>query len=275
VISWHDEHQLTLDRCGPRKLAKILNICLRRAEEEAQANDLRTIEDCDSAAADSKLSTPMEAPAQPSPLGSTTPNALEPASAEADDLVKSMSAAISYPSPPPFDPSTPSLQPLVAPPTSHPTTTPKSTKSTSTPSTDTLHALLVDDNKINRQLLVMFMKKHGYTYVEAEDGQEALDAYKASCLPGPCSNAPTRRFDVVLMDINMPIMDGMESTRCIREFEKENGLKRSNIIALTGLASAQAQQEAEASGIDVFLPKPVKFAELKKLLTVKPPPNDD
>jgi CheY-like chemotaxis protein len=73
------------------------------------------------------------------------------------------------------------------------------------------------------------------------------------------------------MDINMPIMDGMESTRCIREFEKENELKRSNIIALTGLASAQAQQEAEASGIDVFLPKPVKFAELKKLLTVKPP----
>ena len=151
-----DEPQLTLHRCGPRKLAKILNICLRRAEEEAQANDLRALDDCDSAAADSKLSTPMEPPVQPSPLGSSTPNALEPASAEADDLVKSMSAAISYPSPPPFDPSTPSLQPLVAPPTSQPTTTPKSAKST-TPSTDTLHALLVDDNKINRQLLVMFM----------------------------------------------------------------------------------------------------------------------
>jgi len=184
--------------------------------------------------------------------------------------VKSMSAAISYPSPPPYDPSTPSIQPLPAP-TSEPTTT----RIPNPPSNDTLHALLVDDNKINRQLLVMFMRKHGYTYVEAEDGQEALDAYKASCLPGPCSNAPTRRFDVVLMDISMPVMDGMESTRCIREFEKENGLKRSNVIALTGLASAQAQQEAEASGIDVFLPKPVKFAELKKLLTVKPPPEED
>jgi len=255
-------------------LAKILSICLRRAEEEAQANEKRHIEDCELAATDSKLSTPLEAPSPLSPSESITPNALEPVSAEADDLVKSMSAAISYPSPPPFDPSTPSLQPLVAPPTSQPSSAPKSTKSAATPSTDTLHALLVDDNKINRQLLVMFMKKHGYSYVEAEDGQEALDAYKASCLPGPCSNAPTRRFDVVLMDINMPIMDGMESTRCIREFEKENELKRSNIIALTGLASAQAQQEAEASGIDVFLPKPVKFAELKKLLTVKPPQED-
>jgi len=115
----------------------------------------------------------------------------------------------------------------------------------------------------------MFMKKHKFSYAEAEDGQEALDAYKASCLPGPHSDAPSRRFDVVLMDISMPVMDGMESTRRIREFEKENGLVRSNVIALTGLASAQAQVEAEASGIDVFMPKPVKFAELKKLLTVK------
>lgn len=183
-------------------------------------------------------------------------------SGKTNDLVRSMSAAISYPSPPPFDPSTPPLQPLVVPkpqPLSVPSQAPA------------LHALLVDDNKINRQLLVMFMKKHKFSYAEAEDGQEALDTYKASCLPGPHSDAPSRRFDVVLMDISMPIMDGMEATRHIREFEKENGLIKSNIIALTGLASAQAQQEAEASGIDVFLPKPVKFAELKKLLTIKAP----
>ena len=190
------------------------------------------------------------------PIEPVAPNGLAPASGESTDLVKSMSAAVSYPSPPPFNPLTPPLQPLAVP--------------TSTPTyTAPLHALLVDDNKINRQLLVMFMKKHKFSYEEAEDGQEALDAYKASCLPGPQSDAPSRRFDVVLMDISMPVMDGMESTRRIREFEKENGLKKSNVIALTGLASAQAQQEAEASGIDVFLPKPVKFAELKKLLTVR------
>ena len=235
--------------CGPRKLAKILNICLQRAEEAKNAapNDHENPEPLPNEPTQKRIGTPEP----------KHPNALEPTSGHAEDLVKSMSAAISYPSPPPFDPSTPYLQPLVVPPPRQPSTTAP------------LHALLVDDNKINRQLLVMFMKKHKFSYAEAEDGQEALDAYKASCLPGPHSDAPSRRFDVVLMDISMPVMDGMESTRRIREFEKENGLAKSNVIALTGLASAQAQQEAEASGIDVFMPKPVKFAELKKLLTVK------
>lgn len=72
-----------------------------------------------------------------------------------------------------------------------------------------------------------------------------------------------------MMDISMPVMDGMESTRRIREFEGENGLGRAQVIALTGLASKEAQSEAMAAGIDVFLPKPVKFAELKKMLTVQ------
>lgn len=194
-----------------------------------------------------KVKTPTtELPSSSPPKG--------PSSSETNDLVKSMSAAVSYPSPPPFDPSTPPLQTIasVCPPNFNPS----------------LHVLLVDDNKINRNLLVMFMKKHKFSYAEAENGQEALDAYKASCLPGPQSDAPSRRFDYVLMDISMPVMDGMESTRRIREFELENGLKKSKVIALTGLASAQAQQEAEAAGIDVFLPKPVKFAELKQLLAV-------
>lgn len=237
--------------CGPRKLAKILNICLQRAEElkNAAPNDCENPEPLPV--------VPQQEVRTPEPKH---PEALEPASGDPTDLVKSMSAAVSYPSPPPFDPATPSLQPLVVPVPQPPNTAPNIAP---------LHALLVDDNPINRQLLVMFMKKHKFSYAEAADGQEALDAYKASCLPGPNSDAPSRRFDVVLMDISMPVMDGMESTRRIREFEKENGLTKSNVIALTGLASAQAQQEAEASGIDVFMPKPVKFAALKQLLTVK------
>jgi CheY-like chemotaxis protein len=137
---------------------------------------------------------------------------------------------------------------------------------TQTTPASALHVLLVDDNKINRQLLVMFMKKNKLSFSEAENGLEALEAYRASCLPGPTSSEPSRRFDFVLMDISMPVMDGMESTRRIREFEKENGLQRAQVIALTGLASAQAQLEAMSAGIDVFLPKPVKFAELKTLL---------
>lgn len=123
------------------------------------------------------------------------------------------------------------------------------------------HVLLVDDNRINLQLLVMFMKKHKFTYAEAQNGQEALDAYIESC--------SSKRFDFVLMDISMPIMNGMEATRRIREHEQENGLSRATVIALTGLASAAAQQEAESSGIDVYMPKPVKFQELRPLLVRK------
>jgi len=60
----------------------------------------------------------------------------------------------------------------------------------------------------------------------------------------------------------------MESTTCIWERKKENGLKRTSVIALTGLASAQAQEDAMASGVDIFLAKPVRFSRLKTLLAV-------
>lgn len=64
----------------------------------------------------------------------------------------------------------------------------------------------------------------------------------------------------------MPVMDGLEATRKIREFELEEGIKPAMIIALTGLGSASAQQEAFASGVDLFLTKPVRLKELVKIL---------
>ncbi|KAL1304634.1 hypothetical protein AAFC00_003598 [Neodothiora populina] len=130
------------------------------------------------------------------------------------------------------------------------------------------HVLLVDDNRINLQLLVMFMKKHKFTYAEASNGQEALDAYIASHDP-EARERGGRPFDFVLMDISMPVMNGMEATRRIREFEAEKELPRATVIALTGLASKSAQQEAESSGIDIYMPKPVKFQELRPLLNRK------
>ncbi|TDZ31940.1 Hybrid signal transduction protein dokA [Colletotrichum spinosum] len=152
-----------------------------------------------------------------------------------------------------------------------------------------LHVLLVDDNKINLKLLVMFMKKCGFSYEEAENGQEAVDRFREASaalllLPPPdhpageddaaapaAPAAPAvcrRRFDFVLMDISMPVLNGFEATRRIRELEREHQMSPpANIIALTGLASADARREAESAGIDVFLPKPVRFAELSKLLT--------
>jgi CheY-like chemotaxis protein len=117
-------------------------------------------------------------------------------------------------------------------------------------------ALIVDDNAINRRLLAAWMKKHKVLFKEAKDGQQALDMYQES----------DGKFDTVLMDISMPVMDGMTATRYIREFEKEKELKSSHIIALTGLTSASAKFEAWTSGVDDFLTKPVDFKRLEKLM---------
>lgn len=176
------------------------------------------------------------------------------------------------------------------------------------------HILLVDDNAINLQLLVMFMRKQGLSYETASNGLLALETYQrafssssssassaALSMPPPPqqqqsseseatantatttahtlqtaaaisrhsspSPPPPPPFTHVLMDISMPIMDGLTSTRKIRAFEAERGIEPpSTIIALTGLASAEAQEDALDAGINQFLVKPVKFGELKGLL---------
>lgn len=64
----------------------------------------------------------------------------------------------------------------------------------------------------------------------------------------------------------MPVLNGFDATRQIRGFEKQKGLEPAKIIALTGLGSASAQQEAFTSGVDLFLTKPVRLKELTKIL---------
>lgn len=146
------------------------------------------------------------------------------------------------------------------------------------------YVLLVDDNEINLQLLVMFMKKQNLSYATASNGLIALEKYEAACGSAPTSpssssggTTPTTRypnglpasqpFTHILMDLSMPVMDGLTSTRRIRALEVERGVKpAATIIALTGLASAEAQDDALLAGINKFLVKPVKFGELKGLL---------
>lgn len=142
---------------------------------------------------------------------------------------------------------------------------------------NTTDLLLVDDNLINLKLLSTFAKKHAHRHLLAHNGQHAVEAYKAACMNTPLpphlfaiQGAPTsaspKRPRVVLMDINMPVMDGYEATRQIRSYEHQERLRPSTIIALTGLGSASAQQEAYACGIDLFMTKPVKLKELRKIL---------
>jgi CheY-like chemotaxis protein len=122
-----------------------------------------------------------------------------------------------------------------------------------------LRCLCVDDNPINLRLLRTFVDKLGHQHVLAADGLEALEAYKAS-------SDEESRIDVVLMDINMPIMDGLEATRQIRAHEIRSNLPKVTIIALTGVADTDIQQEANSSGINLFLIKPVRLADLEVIL---------
>ena len=116
--------------------------------------------------------------------------------------------------------------------------------------------LIVDDNAINRRLLAAFMKRRKINFKEAKDGLQALNAVQEA----------EGTFDTILMDISMPVMDGMTSTRLIREHENKMGLNTAHIIALTGLTSASAKLEAWTSGVDDFLTKPVDFEKLEALM---------
>ncbi|EMT62566.1 Sensor protein rcsC [Fusarium odoratissimum] len=129
------------------------------------------------------------------------------------------------------------------------------------------HVLLVDDNKINLNLLTMFMKKCGFSYEEAENGEEAVETFKKSTIGDAGPGTPVKKhFDYILMDISMPVMNGVEATKRIRKLEAEYKVPRTTVFALTGLASADARLDAMSAGVDLFLPKPVKFAELKTMI---------
>ncbi|RAL10686.1 hybrid sensor histidine kinase/response regulator [Aspergillus homomorphus CBS 101889] len=160
-------------------------------------------------------------------------------------------------SPPTVDP-TPELLQSMSP---APTPSPDSRQSNSIPSAKPLkdvHVLIVDDNDINLKILATFIRKLGCSYDTASNGLIALNTYKSA----------SRRHDIVLMDISMPVMDGITSTEQIRRYEKKMGLIPTRIIAVTGLGSADQQQEALAAGVDEYLVKPVSLSGLKKVMKI-------
>ncbi|CAG8410211.1 unnamed protein product [Penicillium salamii] len=119
--------------------------------------------------------------------------------------------------------------------------------------------LIVDDNKINLSLLSTYLQKRKITHLDkAEDGQTAVNM--ADAMPGG--------YDIIFMDMSMPIMDGFEATRAIRAIEKGRAAsKHAQIIAFTGLTGPSHQSKAMEAGVSVFLTKPVSFKEVSRILS--------
>jgi len=112
-----------------------------------------------------------------------------------------------------------------------------------------LHVLVADDNAVNQKLAVLLLEKMGHRVVVAHNGQEALEQVQA------------QHFDLVLMDMHMPVMDGTDSARSIRTLPQPAG--QVPIIALTANAMAEARLEVSQAGMNDFLVKPVRFDDLK------------
>ncbi len=113
-----------------------------------------------------------------------------------------------------------------------------------------LRILLADDSHDNRLLVQAYFKKTPHIIDEAEDGAAAVEKFR------------TGIYDLVLMDIEMPIMDGYSATRAIRAIENETGRPRIPIIALTASVLAEALDKAIDAGCDAYVAKPVKKATL-------------
>jgi len=142
------------------------------------------------------------------------------------------------------------------------------------------HLLLAEDNPVNQQLAVRLLEKQGHSVVVVGDGRQGLAALERE------------RFDLVLMDVQMPEMDGLEATAAIRQYESEvaagdrqppvestfAGRRRLPIVAMTAHAMKGDEERCLAVGMDGYVSKPMKpetlFAAIERLLPdeVAPPP---
>jgi signal transduction histidine kinase/CheY-like chemotaxis protein len=144
---------------------------------------------------------------------------------------------------------TPTLAPAA------PETAPKAAQS--------LSVLVAEDNEINALLIRALLSKLGHRPEGVTGGVAAVDAWAKACE----RNEP---YDLVLMDIHMPGLDGLAATRRIRSLEIENGAERTNIVALTANAFPEDRQAALAAGMDELLVKPIDRAALERILQRNP-----
>ena len=110
--------------------------------------------------------------------------------------------------------------------------------------------LLVDDNQDNRMLIRAYLKRTSFDIDEAENGQVAIDMFQK------------KKYDLIFMDIQMPVMDGYVASRTIRDLETESGNSKTPIIALTAHATREEIDKCLAAGCSSHLSKPIKKSTL-------------
>jgi len=108
---------------------------------------------------------------------------------------------------------------------------------------------LAEDAKVNQEIMIHLLEKRGHSVVAVRNGREAL------------STLEKEKFDLVLMDQEMPELNGIEATRAIRQRERETG-SRIPIVGVTGMAMAGGRDECLAAGMDECIPKPFQVEEL-------------
>jgi len=109
-----------------------------------------------------------------------------------------------------------------------------------------LRILLAEDNPLNQKLVVSLLRNRGHHVTVAGNGRKAVTAARGG------------GFDLILMDIQMPVMDGLEATRRIRAMEEETGAPRTPIVAVTAHVLAEEKERCFSHGMDAFVGKPIR-----------------
>eukprot|EP01136_Pigoraptor_vietnamica_P017160 Opistho-1_new@61948 len=126
------------------------------------------------------------------------------------------------------------------------------------PAPEHCNILVVEDNAVNRKIVMRIVSNAGVVAVPAEDGKEGFERYAGN--PGS--------FSLVFMDLQMPVVGGIDSTRMIRAHEREHGLRPVPIFALTASTIGEIEEECRLVGMDGFIAKPFRKPDIERLIAL-------
>jgi len=121
-----------------------------------------------------------------------------------------------------------------------------------------IHALIVEDNPINQKMIQHTLKNMGITSECTNNGQEGLDAYILK----------SKSYDIVFMDIQMPILNGIDATKKILEYEQKEGLEHTPIVAVTANALKGDREQFLSEGMDEYISKPINLEKFISVLNI-------